>query len=98
MILRAGPRRIRRRRVAAVESGPLLFDGRADVAHARARRVHLPGLGRDVDAHGALESVRLPRGDVALAVARRDEAIVIAAMSAAFAAAETRHIAQHFRM
>ena len=82
----------------AIEARPLLFDGRPNVANARAGAVHLSRFGRDIDADRALETVGFPRGDVALVVPRGDEAIFVSAVSTAFASTEARHVAQDFWM
>src|SRR5437899_2605128 len=77
---------------------PLLLVGDADVPHRGARRIHLHRVTRDVYADASRHAVRFPRPDVAVRVARRDEAIVVAAMAAALAAAVARHVAEHLWM
>ena len=64
----------------------------------RAGREHLARAGRDVDADGALDAVLVPLDHVAVGGARLDEAVVVAAVAGALAAAEARHVAQDLRM
>ena len=79
--------RLRRRRVPALEAGPLLLVRRADRFQRSAGGIHLHRVTRDVEADGSRHAVRFPLRDVAHGVARRDEAVVVPAMAAALAAA-----------
>ena len=74
------------------------FDRFANRRERRARVVHLHRRCRDVEADLADHAVRFPLGRLAGGVARAHEAVVVPAMAAALAAAEARHVLQHFRM
>ena len=77
---------------------PLLFDRAADVAHGCARREHLLRVARDVEAHRAVETVRLPFDDIARVVAARHEAVLVALVAGPLASTEAGHVAQNLGM
>jgi len=87
-----------RRRVIRRASRPFLVDRGADVGDGRASCVHHPGASGDVQAHGTFHPVVFPLDDVPVHVARLDEAVFVAAMTASLAPAEARDVAQHLGM
>src|SRR5262245_66281050 len=60
--------------------------------------MHLPRPRRDVDADGALETVRFPLDHVAVLCARAHEAVGVAFVAAVVAAAEAGNVRRDFGM
>jgi len=60
--------------------------------------MHLHRVTRDVQADRSSRAVRFPLRDIAVGVARRDEAIVVSAVTAAFATAVARYVPENLGM
>ena len=60
--------------------------------------MHLLRIARDVEAHRAVQAVRLPLHDIPGRVAPCDETILVAFVAGAFTPAEAGDIAEYFRM
>src|SRR3954462_8753227 len=87
-------RRRHRRERRAVAS----FDGLPDRLERYARVVQLHRLTGDVEADASTNTVRFPGGHAPSRVSRSHETVVIVLVPAVLAAAEARHLAQHFRV
>src|SRR3954462_11137389 len=90
--------RLRRRRMTALEPGPFLLVRRADIAQGGAGSMHLHRVTRDVYADRSSHAVRFPLRDISFRIARRHEAVVVAAVPLTLAAAIARHVTEHLRM
>ena len=91
-------RHVRCRRLAGVRRPVLFVDGGPNISDRGSRGMQLHRVTRDAKAERSSHAVAIPTGDSALTVPRRDEAVMVRAMSVVFAPAEAGDVPQYFRM